>query len=233
LRNAIDIGNGFIVTTDNSGGIGEKTGDIVAVPDRVTAHFAARVALLEQWASHAEPISILIHNFSGSASWANYVAGVTDVFHEAGFEVPSISGSSETNMELVQSAMAVTMIGKKVEAPTNEKVAWFTYGAPLVGNEVRERAEEIASVALIYEAIKNGIVYQIWPVGSKGIVEEFRLLTGNKEVRVETVLDTAKSAGPSTVVILAIPVVKIVKAKAFFCEIFTELRIIGSESSVE
>ena len=26
MRNAIDIGNGFIVTTDNSGGIGEKPG---------------------------------------------------------------------------------------------------------------------------------------------------------------------------------------------------------------
>ena len=39
--------------------------------------------------THAEPISILIHNFSGSASWGNYVAGVTDLFHEAGLEVPS------------------------------------------------------------------------------------------------------------------------------------------------
>ena len=87
-------------------------------------------------------------------------------------------------MELVQSAMAVTMIGKKVEAPTNEKVFWFTYGTPLVGNEVRERAEEIASVALIYEAMKSGIVHQIWPVGSSGILEEVRLLTGNNEVRV-------------------------------------------------
>ena len=74
---------------------------IVAVPDHVTAYFAARVALLEQWATHAEPITILIHNFSGSASWGNYVAGVTDLFQEAGLEVPAISGSSETNMELV------------------------------------------------------------------------------------------------------------------------------------
>ena len=146
MRNAIDIGNGFIVTTDNSGGIGEKLQDIVNVPDRVTAYFAARVALLEQWASHAEPVSILIHNFSGSASWGNYVAGVTDLFHEAGLEVPPINGSSETNMELVQSAMAVTMIGKKMAAPTQENSAWFTYGTPLVGDEVRNRADEIASV---------------------------------------------------------------------------------------
>lgn len=113
MRNAIDIGNGFIVTTDNSGGIGEKPGDIVAAPDHVTAYFAARVALLEQWASHAEPVTIVIHNFSGSASWDKYVAGVTDLFQEAGLVVPKISGSTETNMELVQSAMAVTMIGEK------------------------------------------------------------------------------------------------------------------------
>ena len=57
MRNAIDIGNGFIVTTDNSGGIGEKPEDIVAVPDRMTAYFAARVTLLEQWAAYAEPVT--------------------------------------------------------------------------------------------------------------------------------------------------------------------------------
>ena len=84
MRNAIDIGDGFIITTDNSGGIGEKVDDVVVVPDRVTAYFAARVALLEQWAAHAEPVAVLIHNFSGSASWENYVQGVTDLFQEAG-----------------------------------------------------------------------------------------------------------------------------------------------------
>jgi hypothetical protein len=225
MRNAIDIGNGFIVTTDNSGGIGEKPQDIVAVPNRLTAYFAARVALLEQWASYAEPVTILIHNFSGSESWGNYVTGVTDLFHEVGLEVPAISGSSETNMDLVQSAMAVTMIGKKAEAPTNEKVSWFIYGTPLVGNEVRERAEDIASVALIYEAMKSGIVHQIWPVGSSGILEEVRLLTGNKQARVETVLDTAKSAGPATVVILAIPETKTTEAQAIFGALLNKLQM--------
>jgi hypothetical protein len=225
MRNAIDIGNGFIVTTDNSGGIGEKPQDIVAVPNRLTAYFAARVALLEQWASYAEPVTILIHNFSGSESWGNYVTGVTDLFHEVGLEVPAISGSSETNMDLVQSAMAVTMIGKKAEAPTNEKFSWFIYGTPLVGNEVRERAEDIASVALIYEAMKSGIVHQIWPVGSSGILEEVRLLTGNKQARVETVLDTAKSAGPATVVILAIPETKTTEAQAIFGALLNKLQM--------
>jgi len=226
MRNAIDIGNGFIVTTDNSGGIGEKLQDIVNVPDRVTAYFAARVALLEQWAAYAEPVSILIHNFSGGASWKNYVAGVTDLFHEAGLEVPPINGSSETNMDLVQSAMAVTIIGKKTEVRAQENRAWFTYGSPLVGDEVRNRLDEIASVALIHEAMKKGIVQQIWPVGSSGILQEVRLLTGNKESRVETMLDSIKSAGPSTVVLLAVPAMKIKEAEALFGVHLNKLMII-------
>jgi hypothetical protein len=216
LRNAIDIGNGFVITTDNSGGIGEKVGDIVAVPDRITAYYAARVALLEQWAAAAEPVSILIHNFSGNASWENYVQGVTDLFHEAGLEVPPISGSTETNMDLVQSAVAVTMIGKKKELHAVDDFSWFTYGAPLVGNEVKEYADVIASVRLINEGLSNGIVHRIWPVGSRGISEEVRKMINNPQAQVETVLDAAKSAGPSTVVLVAILKEKIKEAEKFF-----------------
>ncbi len=51
-----------------------------------------------------------------------------------------------------------------------------------------------------------------------------RLLTGNKEVRVKTVL-RAKSAGPSTVVILAIPERKTSEARAFFGVPLNELQI--------
>ena len=226
MRNAIELGAGFIVTTDNSGGIGEKSADIVAAPDRVTAYFAARVALLEQWASHAEPVTILIHNFSGSASWEKYVAGVTDIFHEAGLEVPQISGSTETNMELMQSALAVTMIGAKQASSLDEACTWFTYGTPLVGHEVLEQPDAIASLRLIKEAMECGIIQQIWPVGSSGILEEVRQMTDDEEVQVETALDKTKTAGPSTVVLLAIPLAKISEAEAFFCSLLNKIEII-------
>ena len=231
MRNAIEIGNDFIVTTDNSGGIGEKTRDIVAVPDRVTAYFAARVALLEQWSANAEPVTVLIHNFSGSSSWKNYEQGVKDLFQEAGLDVPSISGSTETNFELVQSAVAVTMIGKKKDVCLVGDLRWFTYGTPLVGDEVIERACEVASIGKVYEAIKCGIIQRIWPVGSRGITEEVRNLTGNNEAITETMLDTEKSAGPSTVVIFAIPVAKIAEAKILFGTHLKELHIEGFKSS--
>ena len=231
MRNAIEIGNDFIVTTDNSGGIGEKQGDIVAVPDRLTAYFAARVALLEQWSANAEPVTVLIHNFSGSSSWENYVQGVKDLFQEAGLDVPAISGSTETNMELVQSAVAVTMIGKKKEVCVVGDLTWFTYGAPLVGDEVIERACEVASIGKLYKAIESGIVQRIWPVGSRGIAEEVRNMTSNSEAIVESMLDTKKSAGPSTVVFLAVKEAKIGEAKKLFGTHLTEIHIEGIKSS--
>ncbi|MDN4606033.1 hypothetical protein [Sporosarcina highlanderae] len=215
MRNAIELGDGFVVTTDNSGGIGEKTHDIVAVPDRVTAYFAARVVLLEQWAVQANPVSVLIHNFTGSDSWGAYVAGVEDVFREANMEIPVITGSTETNMQLMQSAVAVTMIGKKREVPVETDCAWFVYGAPLVGNEVLDRREEIASLRMIKEAMDSGLIQKIWPVGSKGILAEYRRLKEDLQVEIETEtdVDIHSSAGPSTSVLLGINVHNVEKAR--------------------
>lgn len=204
MRNAIQIGNGLVVTTDNSGGIGEKPHDLVAVPDQVTAYFAARVVLLEQWAAHADPISVLIHNFTGEASWRLYVAGVEEAFQESNLDLPQITGSTETNMELMQSAMAVTMVGKQRRIEEFGEVEWYVYGTPLVGNEVFERRDDIASLRLIKEAMDTEIVNQIWPVGSKGILAEYRRLTKDSKIEIEAAVDIRTSAGPSTSVLIGI-----------------------------
>lgn len=231
MRNAVEIEGNLIITTDNSGGIGEKPQDVVTVPDRLTAYYAARVTLLEQWAANAEPMTVLIHNFSGSRSWESYVQGVQDLFREAALKTPTISGSTETNMELVQSAVAVTMIGKRQEKTNAEEVKWFTYGTPLVGNEVKEHPDEVASIRRIRRALDDGMVHRIWPVGSQGILKEARTMTGYEDASVETALDTEKSAGPSTVVFLAIPLVKIEEAKRFLGNTLCEIHIINCFTS--
>lgn len=204
MRNAVSIGDGLIVTTDNSGGIGEKSHDLVKAPDQVTAYFAARVALLEQWAAQADPIAVLIHNFSGEGSWAQYVTGTEKAFQESNMEPPPITGSTETNMELMQSAVAITMIGKKREVPVTPDLEWYVYGTPLVGNEVLERSDEIASLGFIREAMENGCVRQIWPVGSTGILAEYRKLTGEPDVEIVADINVTASAGPATAVLVGI-----------------------------
>ena len=225
MRNALALGNGLIITTDNSGGVGEKTADVIQAPDQITAYFSARVALLEQWAAHAEPIAVLIHNFSGSSSWDAYVKGINMLFIEAGLRTPEISGSSETNMTLMQSALAVTIIGQKGIVPSSEPSKWFTYGYPLVGNEVLDYPEKVASMQKLNDAREMGLLQELWPVGSQGILHEVQVLTGHADVKIATELDFTTSAGPSTVVLLLISTTKQLQAQELFGESLQELHI--------
>ncbi|WP_432354014.1 alpha-ribazole-5-phosphate synthase [Sporosarcina sp. A2] len=214
-RNAIQLGD-WIVTTDNSGGIGEKTDDLVSVPDRITARFATRVALLEQWVAGAEPEAVLLHNFSGDASWDRYCEGIRDVFNEIGTDTPRISGSSETNMTLRQSAVAVTLIGKQATSLEVSNGNWYTYGTPLVGGDVLMRETEIASLAVLNVARLGGLFQRIWPVGSSGILAEWRAAIGDPTREANSLLDIHSSAGPATVVLLQIAPNRLAEAKHHF-----------------
>jgi len=224
MRNALKLGNGFVVTTDNSGGIGEKEADIVSAPNDVVSYFAARVAMLEQWAVHAEVESVIIQNFSGDAAWQAYVNGVENILEEVGLTSIQISGSSETNMELMQSAMAVTMIGSITKEAISE-VTWFIYGQPFVGSEVLDHFEAIADLKKVKEALSSGLVKKIWPVGSKGIQAEARALFADVSLCVQSELDVEKSAGPSTVVFIGVPPESVELAKQHFISEWRELII--------
>ncbi len=214
----------WIVTTDNSGGIGEKPDDLVAVPDQITARFAARVVLLEQWAVDAKPEAILLHNFSGDASWERYCEGIQDVFDEIGQAMPQIGGSSETNMTLQQSALAITMMGRQQLTEQTSTGSWFIYGTPLVGEAVIARAAEIASLSLLNKARQSGLIERIWPVGSNGILAEYRAATSDPTCSAVSSLDLEASAGPATVVLLQIDNANVTEARGLFGDL---LRLLG------
>lgn len=218
MRDAIVVDEHLIVTTDNSGGIGEKEADVVAVPDELTAYYSARVTLLEQWAANAQPIAAIIHNFSGASSWAKYMRGVTALLQEAGLKGLPISGSTETNMALLQSAVAVTMIGHNRGRVKPSNGQWFTYGRPLVGAEVLANPHEVASISRIKTALETALVTRIWPIGSKGLLHEVRRMMGDDDVQVESSLELYQSAGPSTAILVEIPTTRIEEATSFFGE---------------
>lgn len=233
MRNALKITDGVIVTTDNAGGIGEKTADIVQAPDKLTASYAARVALLEQWAAHAELTAVLLHNFTGAQSWEAYVAGVKDVLEEAGIVGVPITGSTETNMEMLQSALSVTMIGR--EKPSSIETAcegqWFIYGEPLVGEEVLTHPEKVASLGKLKTALDSGKVTHIWPTGSKGIRTEVQRMMEvfaadeGQIPHINPALNLEISCGPSTVVLVYIEASHIEEMAAFFGPILRPLKV--------
>ncbi|KZE38452.1 hypothetical protein AV656_05955 [Bhargavaea cecembensis] len=223
MRNALELGGGWVVTTDNSGGIGKKAADAVHAPDELVGYFSARVTLLEQWAAGAEPTAVILHNFSGNTSWDKYSSGIRRAFTESSLTPPPISGSTETNMDMLQSAMSVTMIGRKSRNIGESDGKWFLYGRPLVGEAVIRETEKCAELGKVKAALNEGIINSVWPAGSGGIGAEWERLTGQVPARLPSEVDPVASAGPATAVFVRTVPGKEPDARAHFGEFFHEM----------
>lgn len=215
MRNALVV-EGLIVTSDNSAAIGEKELDAVQVPDALAAKFGARVALAEQWAAGGEVSAIILHNFSGQQQWHRYIEGISQFFSELDSPLPPVSGSTESNMEMLQSGFAVTMIGRCVREQQEAAVLhWFALGEPLVGEAVIRQPERIADLKMVKRALDNGLIDRVWPVGSRGIAYEAEQLFG-KEVALADGLAGEASAGPATCLLIGVAQNKVAEAMRYF-----------------
>lgn len=224
MRNARIIDQ-LVITSDNSAAIGQKELDAVQVPDEVTSYFSTRVTLLEQLAAYALPEEIVLLNFTGGDAWQRYVTGIEQIFEETNLPLPTISGSTESNMPTLQSGFGITMIGHlQKEAPSLENLIWYTYGRPLVGNDLLAHQEQVANLSLIVQALQQNIITQVVPVGSKGVQYELEQLLPNDEFAYNKLpYDCTASAGPSTIVLLGITAKQREKAEQFFIEFLTKL----------
>ncbi|WP_347548483.1 ATP-binding protein [Pseudalkalibacillus hwajinpoensis] len=201
----------LVITSDNSGGIGRKEKDVVPVPYETVSYFAFRVAVMECMALGATPISVVMHNFCGDSEWKALVSGVERGIQELGLSEISITGSSETNMPLLQSALGVVVIGKMKtnelpEISLSAGLEFAVIGKPLVGEEVVMKPTAIAPLELFRWICEQEGVRAVLPVGSKGILYELNQLVTNETVdesMVQVDLDIYKSGGPSTCFIMA------------------------------
>lgn len=200
MRNAIEV-NGLVVSIDNSGCIGTKEHDIVHVPNEITAYFTARTAILEQLCAGAVPVQLLMANFSGDDVWTEYEQGFKKAFSEMGLVMPPLMGSSETNFQSLQSAVSLTMLGKKQFEQNTNDCEFYVVGEPLVGNDVTENPHKIAQLGELYEGLINGMIQAIWPTGSKGVGAEIIRFAGENYT---ADVDFTGSAGPSCAVLVAV-----------------------------
>ena len=201
----------IIIATDNSGAIGMKKLDEVVVPYEVVAYFAFRVAAMECLAAGGQPFSVVIHNFCGDEEWVDITRGIKKGLQELALTHLPITGSTESNFPLVQSALGVIVLGKKERQSSSTKVdinkmEIAVIGVPLVGDEVVERSDEIIPLSLVRSLLDHKDVQFLLPVGSTGILAELRRLfpgLEEEEVQMEKSLDLFKSGGPATSVIIA------------------------------
>ncbi|MGG3470667.1 ATP-binding protein [Neobacillus pocheonensis] len=195
----------LIVACDNSGAIGMKEQDHVHVPYETVAYFSFRVAAMECIAAGGQPMCVVLHNFCGNEPWDELVMGIQKGLKELGLKDIPITGSSESNFSLHQSAIGLIILGKRtdskwVDLHYSPQLKFAVIGQPLVGPEVVEQAEQIVPLSLFQKVAKLQEV-MIWPVGSKGILFELNQMFQDVTFSLDMVsadVDILKSSGPAT-----------------------------------
>lgn len=195
----------LVIATDNSGAIGEKEFDAVNVPYEVVGYYLLRVVLMECVAAGGHPEALILQNFNGNQAWAPLVKGIHQGLEEANIPSLPITGSTESNFELQQSATSLSLIGRQkytADQPFTEKITTdyriAVIGKPLVGAEVLQNPADIASLKSFIWLSQQSEVAALLPVGSKGIRAALEKVAPNLAVQFPAELDVDKSSGPAT-----------------------------------
>lgn len=204
------------VACDSSGGIGEKSEDIIKVSPDIVGYFTACVALSEIIAIGANPITIInTLSVEMNNTGKQIIKGIKKAVEALKLTEDNIvTGSTEENFPVIQTGMGITVLGiidkSKYKKPkTKEGSIAVAVGIPKVGNDViLDKGKEIMTIETLLKLIDEDYIQEILPVGSKGILFEANemAITNNLEFKKsENVnIDLHKSAGPATTVIVSI-----------------------------
>ena len=211
----IDANKTMVVACDSCGSVGMKEGDSLKVNPFYTGKYTARVALLEVLCTGAEIVTVVdaICNEMKNTG-EEIIKGIEEELKGAGINRVVLTGSTEENFPTVSTALGITVIGivdtnalRVNSVRTNSIVV--SIGLPKVGEEIElDNDEDIVHYSDIEILLHTEGVYEIIPVGSKGIFYEARQLArfNGMKLKIEENIkvDINKSAGPSTVIIAAV-----------------------------
>jgi hypothetical protein len=211
----VPIGGGdvLVIACDSLGGIGSKVHDLVKTTGEVVGRYTVRVPLMEVIAAGASPI-VVVNTLSVEMepSGQEILYGMRQEMMEAGLgEDFLVTGSTEENVPMCQTALGVTVIGKAVQSALRLGKARVgdvvvCVGRPKVGDEVLD-GTPAADVLLVRRLLALPWVREILPVGSKGVLYEAKLMAEGAgavlNLGPDSALDVKKSAGPATCVLVA------------------------------
>jgi len=200
----------LVISSDCAGGIGLKEEDIIKAPYDIVGYYAARVAFMELMSIGAAPMAVILQNFVHDEAWNELLRGVKQVISELGACV-GITGSTESNMPLLQSAVGLILVGKvrkreKCMAVTPHNAKFAVIGEPLVGEAVIKHGNRIIPLSVFRGLLNASGIYEIVPVGSKGILYELeQLLLHNRLATKKTMcpIPLTVSSGPATSVLIS------------------------------
>jgi hypothetical protein len=213
----LDKQNILVVSCDSSGAIGPKRMDALRVNAATVGKFVSRVALMETVAVGAKPICLSISLCMEPEPVGQLVMkGAFEELNIPELERVRVIQSSEKNFKVKQTGVGASVIGiarsKELRiGRCQRRDLIFAIGYPCVGLEVFSgmRNNLIADLRDVYTLTKMRGIHELLPVGSKGIWREAEIMAADSNHHFQPVrsiqIDARKSAGPSTVVLCAIP----------------------------
>ncbi len=206
----------MVVGCDSAGGIGPKPLDKVKVSGYTLGRFTARVTLMEVLAVGAIPVCLTnMLSVEPDPTGTEILDGIKSEIKVAqlGHSLV-VTGSTEKTVAVEQTGIGVTVVGF---APKNKLKIGLSkpddlivaVGCPSIKDEVlpAEERGEIADLKDLLKLMSYGFVHEVIPVGSQGIIHEANVLAKDSGLRVSlelAVVEAKKSAGPATVVLVAI-----------------------------
>ncbi|WP_097026458.1 AIR synthase related protein [Clostridium peptidivorans] len=212
---SLDESKTMVVACDSCGSIGMKEGDALKVPHYYVGKLTVRVPLMEVMCAGAEVVTItdaVCNEMEPTGS--EIIRGIKEELKLAGIGDIALTGSTEENFKSISTGLGVTVIGiaenknLKVNA-ISENCKIISLGIPKVGAEIGlDKDLDIVNYDDLKKLLSLDGVYEIVPVGSKGIHYEALQLAKNNNMKFvlneEIKIDIHKTAGPSTVVIAAV-----------------------------
>lgn len=212
---SIDEEKAMIIACDSCGSIGNKEYDVLKVEPFITGKYGVRVGLLEVMAANAQVVTV-IDNVCAEMepTGRKIIRGIESELSNAGLTNVALGGSTEENFPAFSTGLGVTVIGiankKDIKVNSIEKSSViYSVGVPKVGSELDYYDDkDIFQYSTLKELLSKGGVYEIVPVGSKGILYEAQeLARSNNRVftlECDSNIDIHRSAGPATIAIVCV-----------------------------
>lgn len=203
----------LVVACDSVGGIGPRHGDTVTNNGRDSAHFAARVPLLEVVCSGARPIALINTLCQDRISAQPLIDEFKTIAHEAGIPPEGVTGSTEDNVPTTMTGIGVVVIGQLDEgllsggAHEGDLIICVGWPRSAPKDHLFRGHPDIAPLSAILTLVSSRSITDGLPVGSKGLAWEVPQLANSAGLVHEWIpeqpIPVDASGGPSSCVLIS------------------------------
>lgn len=215
----------LVVSCDSSGGIGNKSCDVVKTSPRNLGFYTAQVALMEMLSIKVIPMALsntLAVEMKDTGK--EILQGIFDALALLELdEKVEITGSTEENINTCSTGMGITLMGKVgikdwIRPRTHEYDLAVVVGLPHVGEMVIDSdGSSQFSLKILKRLLDKDYIHELIPGGSNGIIHEIKELESRENLVFRSLNNNAlnlhASCGPATSALITIQKEKLEKLR--------------------